>query len=187
MINSKKILFGIGVIVAIIFLYGLATYNSLISSNESANSQWAQVETQYQRRLDLIPNVVNAVKGTMKQEQAIFGEIAAARANYAGAKAIDDKVKAANEVEGSFSRLLAIMENYPQLKSAENVQSLIVELEGAENRVSVERKRFNDVIRTYNLIVKRFPSSVIAGIFSFGEKTYFESISGAENAPKVEL
>lgn len=185
--NSKKILIGVAIIIVIIFLYGLSVYNGLISSNESVNGQWAQVETQYQRRLDLIPNVVNAVKGIMNQEQAIFGEISAARANYAGAQTVDGKVKAANEVEGSFSRLLAIMENYPQLKSSENVQSLIVELEGAENRVSVERKRFNDAVLAYNLIAKRFPSGIIAGIFGFSEKTYFESISGAETAPKVEL
>lgn len=184
---KNKVLIGIAVVIVLVILYGWSTYNGLVSNREAVNSQWAQVETQYQRRIDLIPNLVETVKGIMKQEQSIFGQLAAARANYAGAKTVESKVAAANEVESSFGRLLAIMENYPQLKSADNVQTLMVQLEGTENRVSVERKRFNDMIQSYNLSTKKFPSSIIASMFGFTEKSYFESVSGAEIAPKVEF
>lgn len=187
MSNSKKILIAVAVVVVLVVLYILGTYNGLISASEGIDNQWAQVETQYQRRFDLIPNLVDSVKIAMSQEQKIFGEIANARANYAGAKTVNDKAKAASEVEGSFSRLLAIMENYPQVKSTENVQILMAQLEGTENRISVERKRFNDMTQSYNLKVKRFPGNVVASLFGFGEKDYFEAASGAENAPKVEL
>lgn len=183
----KKITYLIIGLVVLVLLYGWLTYNSLIKTNENVDNQWAQVETQYQRRLDLIPNLVASVQGAMKQEQAIFSELAEARANYSGAATVNDKVKAASQVENAFGRLLAIMENYPQLKSVEAVQTLMVQLEGTENRVSVERKRFNDMVRDYNLVIKRFPSSAIASIFGFVEKDYFEAAQGAENAPKVNL
>ena len=123
----------------------------------------------------------------MKQEQAVFGAIADARTRHAGAVTINDKAAAATQVESALGRLLAVVENYPQLKSAENVQTLMAQLEGTENRVSVERKRFNDMVRDYNLVTKRFPSSFIASIFGFGDRTYFEAAEGAENAPRVEL
>ncbi len=174
-------------VIAIIVVYFWSSYNGLISTNESVDTQWAQVETQYQRRFDLIPNLVESVKGIMAQEQAVFGALAEARSRYAGATNNNDKARAAGELEGALSRLLVVMEAYPQLKSSENVLSLQNELAGTENRVSVERKRYNDAVRNYNLNVKRFPKNLIASLFGFGEKTYFESVEGSENAPKVDF
>lgn len=183
----KKTLLILLAVVGLVFVYGLSVYNSLVKVNESADGQWAQVESQYQRRFDLIPNLVSSVQGAMKQEQGIFTALADARSKYAGAVTVNDKAVAASEVESSLGRLLAIMENYPQLKSIETVQSLMSQLEGAENRISVERMRFNEMIRTYNVMVKVFPKSVLASMFGFGERNYFESAAGTEVAPKVEL
>jgi len=183
----KKITIGIIAIVLLAALYGWTTYNRLVTGRENVDNQWAQVETQYQRRFDLIPNLVESVKGIMAQEQAVFNAIAEARTRYSGASTIDEKAIAAGQVENSLGRLLVVMENYPQLKSAENVQTLMAQLEGTENRVSVERKRFNDMVRDFNLTIKRFPSNIVAGIFGFNQRSYFESAAGAENAPKVEF
>ncbi|MBI5734169.1 MAG: LemA family protein [Candidatus Kerfeldbacteria bacterium] len=181
---DKWILGIIGVVV-LIALYVWSGYNSLVTVRETVANQWSQVETQYQRRLDLIPNLVESVKGVMKQEQAVFGALAEARTRYSGAATADDKAKAATQVESALGRLLVVMENYPQLKSAENVQTLMAQLEGTENRVSVERKRYNDAVQTYNLRIKRLPSSILASLFGFAEKAYFEAAPAAENAPKV--
>ncbi len=183
----KKPIYIIGAIIVVVLLYGWVTYNGLVSANVGVDQQWAQVETQYQRRLDLIPNLVASVQGIFKQEQTIFTALANARAHYAGAASVDAKAKAAGEVESALSRLLAIVENYPQLKSSDTVQTLMAQLEGTENRVSVERKRFNDVVASYNLKTKRFPSSVIASLFGFSSRAYFEAAAGAENAPKVQF
>ena len=183
----KKPLIIILVIVAVLAIYAGVTYNHLVSSGESVTTQWAQVETQYQRRFDLIPNLVNAVKGAMKQEKAVFDAIAEARTRYAGATTPDAKAQAAGDVETSFARLLVVMENYPQLKSIDTVQTLMAQIEGTENRVSVERTRYNDSVKAYNLITKRFPSSVIASMFGFDSKAYFQSAEEAASAPKVEF
>ncbi len=181
----KKILIGVLIVVVLIVLYTWTTYNKFVKTNEAVNNQWAQVETQYQRRLDLIPNLVNSVKGIMGQEQKIFGDLAEARTRYSGALSVEEKVKAANQVESSLARLLAVVENYPQLKSAENVQTLMVQLEGTENRISVERGRYNDSVRDFNIVTKKFPSSLIAAMFGFKEKSYFQAVQGAENTPNV--
>lgn len=183
---KKGTLIIIGVLVLIV-LWGFASYNGLISLNESIDAQWAKVETQYQRRFDLIPNLVNSVKGVLTQEQKIFGDIAEARTRYGGAISPNDKAIAASQVEGALARLLVIMENYPQLQSSGNVRDLMTQLEGTENRISVERTRFNDIVRDYNVSVKRFPKNILASLFGFGERAYFEAANGAENAPKVEL
>ena len=137
----NKTLIVIGILILIIGGYFWVTYNKLITANEAIDNQWAQVETQYQRRFDLIPNLVASVKGVMTQEQKIFGDIADARTRYTSASGANQKAEAATQVEGSLSRLIAIMENYPVLKSSENVQTLMAQLEGTENRISVERKR----------------------------------------------
>ena len=181
----KKFLIGIVVVVILIVLYGFTAYNHLVGSREKIDNQWAQVETQYQRRFDLIPNLVESVKGVMKQEQAIFLALAEARTRYSGAKSVDEKAEAATQVEGALSHLLVIVENYPQLKSSENVQTLMVQLEGTENRISVERQRFNDAVREFNLQVKQVPSSIFARMFGFSKRAYFEAAQGSENAPKV--
>jgi len=174
-------------IVVVLVLYSWSLYNGLVKANENITGQWAQVETQYQRRFDLIPNLVNSVKGIMAQEQKVFGDLAEARTRYTGAGNVDDKVKAANDVENSLSRLLVVMENYPQLRSSETVLTLMAQLEGTENRISVERSRFNDSVRSYNTKVKRFPANVFAGLYGFDEKSYFEPQPGSEKAPDVKF
>lgn len=183
----KKTLIIVGIIVAVVLLYGWSTYNSLVTAGVGIDGQWAQVEAQYQRRFDLIPNLVESVKGIMKQEQTVFTEIAEARTRYSGATTVDEKARAAGQVESALGRLLVITENYPQLKSSDTVTTLMAQLEGTENRVSTERKRFNDGVASYNLITKRFPSSMIASIFGFGSRTYFEAVKGSEVVPKVQF
>lgn len=175
----------IAVIVIAIAGWLIGLYNGLLTSRATVDNQWAQVETQYQRRVDLIPNLVSSVQGVMEQEQKVFGDLADARSKYAGASSANDKAAAAGELEGALSRLLVIMENYPQLKSSEAVQSLMVELAGTENRVAVERKRYNDTVKNYNLMIAVFPNNLMAGIFGFTGRNYFESQEGAENAPTV--
>lgn len=174
-------------IIALLALYAVVSYNSLVKLNAGVDNQWAQVETQYQRRFDLIPSLVASVKGILKQEQAVFGEIAEARTRYSGATTVADKVAAANQVESALGRLLVITENYPQLKSSENVQTLMAQLEGTENRISVERGRFNDDVTTYNIKVRTFPSSIMAKIFGFSSRELFKAAEAAATAPKVEL
>lgn len=183
----KKTLIVIGVIILIVGAYVWATYNKLITANEAVDNQWAQVETQYQRRFDLIPNLVESVKGVMEQEQKIFGDLAEARSKYAGANNVNQKAEAATQVEGALSRLLVVMENYPQLKSSENVQTLMAQLEGTENRISVERKRFNDVVKDFNVSIKRIPTNLIANQLGYSAKNYFDAEAGSEKAPKVDL
>lgn len=183
----KKALIAIGIIVVLIAGYIWSTYNQLVTANENIDNQWAQVETQYQRRIDLIPNLVESVKGVMKQEQKIFDDLAEARTRYAGAGNTNQKAEAASQVDGALSRLLAVMENYPQLKSSENVQTLMAQIEGTENRISVERKRYNDEVKSFNVMIKRVPAKWIASILGFSEREYFEADKGAENAPKVNL
>ena len=183
----KKVLIGVLAIVVIVLLYTWGTYNSLVTLNISSDTQWKQVETSYQRRFDLIPNLVESVKGIMKQEQAVFTAIAEARTRYSGATSIDERAKAAGQIESALGRLLVITENYPQLKSSETVTTLMSQLEGTENRISVERMRYNDMVKNYNLKIMRIPSSIVASIFGFSEKTYFNAESGAERAPQVKF
>jgi LemA protein len=184
---NKKILIGIVVAAALIVLWGFSTYNSLITLNTNADTQWQQVETNYQRRFDLIPNLVESVKGIMKQEQEVFNAIALARTRYSGATTPDAKAAAAGQVESALGRLLVITENYPDLKSAGTVQTFMSQLEGSENRISVERMRFNETVRDYNLKVQRVPSSIIASIFGFEKRSGFEATEGSEVAPQVKF
>ncbi|KKU91194.1 MAG: LemA protein [Candidatus Jorgensenbacteria bacterium GW2011_GWA1_48_11] len=185
--GMKKYLWILVAVVILLGIYVWSAYNGLVTKKEAVTNQWAQVETQYQRRLDLIPNLVESVKGIMKQEQAIFDNLAEARTKYAGSVTINDKAAAATQVESALGRLLAVVENYPTLKSSENVQTLMVQLEGTENRISVERKNYNDDVRALNVVIKRFPTNVVAGLFGFAEQTYFEAAAGAENAPAVQF
>ena len=167
-----------------------------MTSSETATNAWQQVETEYQRRADLIPNLVSTVKGFAAQESKVFKDVTDARSKV-GQISIDiskatpaqiAQFQSAQDSLGSaLTRLLAVAENYPQLKSSENFLTLQSQIEGTENRVSVERKRYNDAIRAFNLAVKRFPSSLIAGMFGFGEREYFEAKEGTENAPQVQF
>lgn len=174
-------------LVVVALIYGASVYNGFVRSNEAIDAQWAQVESQYQRRFDLIPNLVNSVKGIMTQEQEVFTAIADARTRYSGAQSAETRAAAATEVEGALARLLVVVENYPQLRSSENVQSLMAELAGTENRISVERMRYNEEVRDYNVKVKTFPGSLMAGLFGFSARTMFEAAEGAEVAPSVNL
>jgi LemA protein len=172
-------------VLVLIAVWGIGGYNSFVKQNEAITAQWAQVENQYQRRFDLIPNIVNTVKGVAKQEQTVFSEIAEARTHYAGATTPDAKASAASEVEGALGRLLVIAENYPVLQSSQVYRDLIVSLEGTENRISVERMKYNDLVRSYDTSVKSFPTSLIAKLGGFGEHAYFEVPKEVQNAPAV--
>ncbi|MCX5999273.1 MAG: LemA family protein [Chloroflexi bacterium] len=180
----------IGIAVLLVLIVGIVSwrsYNSMVSRSQAVDAQWAQVETQYQRRFDLIPNLVNSVKGMMAQEQAIFDNITEARTKYAGAQTTDEKAAAGGEVEAALGRLLVIMENYPELGSIEAVTQLMDELAGTENRISVERRRYNDLVRDYNTSIKKFPTNLMASVFNFDEREYFQSVSGADQVPTVEF
>jgi LemA protein len=180
----------IGILVLIVIIAGAVlwgNYNSLVTKSQAIDGQWAQVETQYQRRYDLIPNLVEAVKGYMTQEKTVFAQIADARTKYAGAQTTDAKVAASGDVESALGRLLVIMENYPELKSVQTVTQLMDELAGTENRISIERKRYNDLVLDYNTTIKIFPTNLMASIFNFSPHEYFKSASGADQAPKVDF
>lgn len=176
----------IGIIV-IIALWAVSKYNFFISTGEQITAQWAQVENQYQRRFDLIPNIVNTVKGVAKQEKDVFGAIAEARAHYAGATTSDQKAQAASQVESALGRLLVITENYPVLQSSQAYRDLIVTLEGTENRISVERQKYNDLVRVFDTKVKSFPSSILAKMFGVTERAYFEVPKENQINPKVDF
>ncbi len=169
-------------------LWVMGSYNGLVTKSEAVDNQWSQVETQYQRRFDLVPNLVNATKGILTQEQKIFGDIAEARTRYAGAPSgSNERVQAAAQFESALGRLLVIIENYPQLRSVETVRALTDELAGTENRVLVSRDRYNEQVRDYNVTIKRFPRNVIAAIFGYDEREFFQSVDEASQAPKVDL
>jgi LemA protein len=185
----KNILLGvIGAIVLVALLFGgwfLSTYNGLVTAQEGVDAGWAQVESQYQRRADLIPNLVETVKGFAAQEEKIFLEVTKYRSQWGAAKTQDEKIAAANGMDSAISRLLMVSENYPLLRSNENFLALQSQLEGTENRIAVERMRYNDNVRDYNTRLKKMPGSIIAGMYGFTPKLYFEAEKGAEVAPKV--
>jgi LemA protein len=186
MLQSRFGVYSIAFIVLVGF-YMAASYNTLVRYNTAIQGQWANVETQYQRRYDLIPNLVNATKGLMTQERVVFQNIAQARQAYAQAKAIPEKVEAASQLDGAIARLLAIVENYPQLKTNEAVLSLMDELAGTENRIAVERKRYNDEVRQYNAKIMTFPSNIVARIFTFQAYPYFTAEKESAKPPKVDF
>jgi len=181
----KKGLFVIIGIAVLVGLWLMGLYNGLVGADQEVKTQWAKVETQYQRRFDLIPNLVESSKAVLKQEQAIIDSVTEARTKYSGATTVDEKARAAGEVETALGRLLVVMENYPELKSDETVQRLMDELAGTENRIAVERGRYNDLVGGFNVRVKTFPNNVIAGMLGFSEKVFFESVEAASTAPTV--
>lgn len=172
-LSKNKVWIIIGLI-ALIGFWGFSARNSFISMDENINASWAQVENQLKRRYDLIPNLVNTIKGITKQEQEVFGKIADSRAKLAGAKTTEDKIKASKEMEGAISRLLMVAENYPQLRSVESFNRLMDELAGTENRISVERQRYNENVQLYNKSLKLFPKNIIANFMGLSKKPYFE-------------
>ncbi len=174
-------------VIVVLALWGVSKYNSLVTQSEAITAQWSQVENQYQRRFDLIPNIVATVKGVAKQEQTVFGDIADARTRYAGATTADAKATAATEVESALGRLLVIAENYPVLQSSQAYRDLIVSLEGTENRISVERMKYNQLVQTYDTAIKRFPTSVLASLFGMGPHAYFDVPEANQVNPTVEF
>jgi len=185
--QKNKTLIIVLVVVLLLVFWVIGKYNSFVVLNESITNQWAQVENQLQRRFDLIPNVISTVKGITKQEQEVFGMLAEARTRYAGSTTVDEKAKTAGEVESSLARLLVIAENYPELKSSQSFRDLTVELEGTENRISVERMKYNDLVKNLNASVKMFPNSILASIFGVEERVYFEITEEAATVPKVDF
>jgi LemA protein len=177
----------IGGIVLILVIFSVSRYNSLVSQREEVDGSWAQVENVLQRRADLIPNLVETVKGYAAHEKEVFTNIANARAKLAGARGPEEASKANEELSSALSRLLVVVENYPQLKANENFTRLQDELAGTENRIAVERKRYNDVVRDYNATTKRFPSNLFAGMFGFDTREYFEAEEGSKKAPEVKF
>jgi len=160
--------------------------NQMAIKREAVNAAWAQVDVVLQRRADLIPNLVETVKGYAVQEQTVFGDIAAARAALIGAKTPQDKIAANGQLDSALSRLLVIVENYPQLKSNENFMRLQDELAGTENRIAVERRRYNETVQDYNTYISLFPNSLVASIGGFARNdAYFKTEEGARQAPKV--
>ena len=194
--SNKKGWIIAGVVILVIALWGISGYNGLVSMDENVNGKWANVETQYQRRSDLIPNLVSTVKGYAKHESQTLEAVMAARSQATQVK-IDPSnctpqqlaqyQKAQGDVTTALGKLLAITENYPDLKANQNFLELQSQLEGTENRINVARKDFNDAAKEYNVAIRRFPKSLIAGICGFDKKNYFEAEAGAEKAPKVEF
>ncbi|MBI2314883.1 LemA family protein [Candidatus Daviesbacteria bacterium] len=178
---------GIVAVIVVLIIASVGYYNSFIIQTNAIEGQWKQVEVQYQRRYDLIPNLVESVKGLQKQEQKIFGDVNAARIQYAGAQTPETKVQAANQLEGTLSRLFAVFENYPQIKSDQAVLKLQDELAGTENRIAVERRRYNELVQQYNTSATTLPGKLFAGVFGFSTKTYFQSVQDSENVPKVQF
>src|SRR5579864_8239675 len=176
----------IGLIVVSVFGSYVSTKNTLVSKNEAVKSSWSQVDIVLQRRADLIPNLVETVKGYAQQEQTVFGDIAKARSALFSPGTPQQKIAANGQLDGALSRLLLIVENYPQLKSNENFLRLQDELAGTENRIAVERKRYNDTLQDYNTYVQQFPASVFAGWAGFKPNdTYFKATEGSREVPKV--
>jgi len=182
------------VAVAAIFFY--VTYNGFVNREEGVSSAWANVETQYQRRSDLIPNLVNTVKGYAAHEKSTLDEVTEARAkatslNLSPEGLSPEKLaefqRAQSQVRSALGRLIAVSENYPDLKANRNFQELQVQIEGTENRIAVARKEFNEKARAYNVAVRRFPANLVASLFGFGQKPYFEADEGAQDAPEVQF
>jgi len=186
----KTLLIIIGILVLIVlvpFLYLKGTYNTLVTMDEGVKGAWAQVENQLQRRYDLIPNLVETVKGYAAHEKDVFVKVTEARSKVGGAGTIPDQIAANNQLSGALSRLLLVVERYPDLKANTNFIRLQDELAGTENRIAVERRRFNETVKAYNIKIRRFPTNIIASIFGFEKAAFFEVPKERQEAPKVKF
>ena len=187
----KKLLIVVGILVLLGIVFGnsyISARNEMVRRNEIVNASWSQVDVVLQRRADLIPNLVETVKGYAAQEQTVFGDIANARAALLGAPSPADRIRANGQLDGALGRLLAIAENYPQLKSNQNFLRLQDELAGTENRIAVERRRYNDALRDYNTYLGLFPNNLFAGWAGFKRNNaYFEATPGSREVPKVQF
>jgi LemA protein len=194
---AAAILIVIAVVIGGIFLWGLGIYNNLVTQDETVRKGWSDVEAQYQRRMDLIPNLVSTVKGYATQEQTVFIGVAEARSKVSQMTVTKEVLEdpqafakfqqAQDQLSGALSRLLVVAEQYPQLKSNENFMDLQKQLEGTENRITVARTRYNETVQAYNTTIRRFPASMVAGFTGFREKAYFQAKEGADTAPKVQF
>lgn len=185
----------VGILVVIV-LWAIGGYNGMVKMDEQVQNSWANVETQYQRRADLIPNLVSTVKGYAKHEQQTLEDVVKARSEATQVKVDAENItpeklaafqKAQSGVSSALGRLLAVAENYPDLKANQNFLELQSQLEGTENRITVARKDFNDTAKSYNQAIRQFPKNILAGMFGFEKKSYFEAEAGSEKAPKVEF
>jgi len=184
----KNVLIGLVAVLLIAVVAVASLYNGIVTKHETITAKWAQVENQLQRRNDLIPNLVNSVKGYAAHEKTLFENVTKARSQWAGATTLDDKVKAAGQMDSALSRLLVVAENYPQLKADQTFLQLMDELSGTENRIAVERMRYNEAVRDFNITVRRFPSNIIAGIFGYKPATeYFKAQESAKTVPEVKF
>lgn len=174
-------------IVGALLVSAMFSYNTLVSMNENVNGKWSQIENQLQRRADLIPNLVNTVKGYAAHEQQAIQAVADARAKLAGAQGPAGKAQANEELNSALSRLLVIAENYPNLKADANFRALMDELSGTENRIAVARKDYNDAVQIYNVKIRSLPTSLFAGAMGFGPKEYFKAEEGAKAVPQVKF
>jgi LemA protein len=184
----KKFLIGLAIVGVLIIISFISVYNGIVSKHETITAKWAQVENQLQRRNDLIPNLVNSVKGYAVHEKTVFEDVTNARSQWAKASTVDEKVKAASNIDAALARLLLVVENYPNLKADQTFLALMDELAGTENRIAVERMRYNEAVQDYNITVRRFPGNFIAGMFGYKPATgYFKAEEKAKAVPKVEF
>lgn len=189
--NQKGSVIGVLlIVVGVVALLGIVfagSYNSFVNLSQEVDKQYSIVESKLQRRYDLIPNLAATVKGQMAHEQEVFGQIAEARAKMAGGGTTDERLDGMNQMESAFSRLLVVMENYPQLRAQEAVKSLMDELAGTENRISVERDNYNGVVQKYNTRIKSFPAVLMARMFGYDERPYFKANPNAGEAPEIKF
>jgi LemA protein len=190
MTTMKKLLLVCGILVlCIIAVWGwyMKTYNRFVKLDETVKSDWAQVENQLQRRFDLIPNLVNTVKGYAQHEEKVLTEVTNARARVGSAQTVDDKISANGELTSALGRLLVVTENYPNLKANENFRDLQAQLEGTENRIATERRRYNETVQVYNTAIRGFLEQIVAHRMNLSRKPFFESDKAAQKAPEVKF
>ena len=184
---NKGVVIALAVIAAVCVVVGV-TYNGIITKHETITAKWAQVENKLQRRNDLIPNLVNSVKGYAAHEKTVLENVTKARSQWAAAGNIDQKIGAASAMDSALARLMVVVENYPTLKADQTFMKLMDELSGTENRIAVERMRYNDAVMAYNVAVRRVPGNIVAAIFGYKPATaYFKAQEGAEKVPEVKF
>ena len=187
---KKGTLITLAVIILVVLIVGgglRGMYNGLVQGDEQVKTAWSQVENQLQRRLDLIPNLVNTVRGYASHERETLQAVTDARSRVAGAGTVDEKINANQELSGALARLLVVVEQYPNLKADGSFRDLQAQLEGTENRISTERRRYNETVQAYNIKVRSFPTVLLAGLFGFTPASQFEAVAGADQVPVVDF